>query len=90
VVSLLLPKNKKLKNELLEKSGTGSQGDEGAGVATNTEIDRVIGDILATKKLSFDKTNFTRILLTICHLMQIGATSPKFAETRAIADYEIP
>lgn len=60
---------------------------EGQGVATPKEINVVIVDIMLTTKIPMNQENFHRVYVSVYHMVQIGATSPKFAETRKITDY---
>lgn len=58
-------------------------------VATPQEIDSVISAIMTQKKIPNTQDGYNRVLATVAHLAQIGATSPKFADSRLITDYGI-
>jgi hypothetical protein len=45
--------------------------------------------LITKKKLPKTQENFNKTLVTAAHLVQIGATSPKFAATRMIPDYGV-
>lgn len=74
---------------LLNSSNTRVSNESSAAVATPEEVDTVILSILAAKKMGNTQENYNRILLTSAHLCQIGATSPKFAESRMVTDYGV-
>jgi hypothetical protein len=59
----------------------------GGGTATEKEIQDVITAILRKKKMDQTEKNRMGVRLSIAHLAQEGATSPKFAETREIGIY---
>nr|AWI68237.1 hypothetical protein [Pediastrum angulosum] len=60
-----------------------------SGVASKQEIETVVMDIIAAKKLSPTQENFNKILASVCHLAQEGATSPKYAENRKVEMYGV-
>jgi len=60
---------------------------ESGAVASPEDIDNTIKSILLTKKIAPTQDNYNKVLLSTAHLVQIGATSPKFAATRIISDY---
>lgn len=60
---------------------------ESGAVASPEDIDNTIKSILLAKKIPPTQENYNKVLLSTAHLVQIGATSPKFAATRIISDY---
>lgn len=60
---------------------------ESGAVASPEDIDNTIKAILLAKKIPPTQDNYNKALLSTAHLVQIGATSPKFAATRIISDY---
>lgn len=68
---------------------TGTPIPANSGVASKQEINGVLVDILAAKKLPITQDNFNKVLTSACHLAQEGATSPKFAENRKIDIYGV-
>jgi len=76
-------------DQILENTTTRTTGEISSAVATETEVDSVISGIIATKKMAQSQENFNKVLTTTAHLVQIGATSPKFASTRMITDYGV-
>jgi hypothetical protein len=76
-------------DQILESANHKMDDEINTAVATKEEIEKVIENLITTKKLPKTQTNFNRILVTTAHLVQIGATSPKFAATRIVSDYGI-
>lgn len=76
-----------LQQKILENTTTRTTGEIRSAVAPETEVDTVIRGILASKRMTQSQENFHKVLTTSTHLVQIGATSPKFASTRMITDY---
>lgn len=62
---------------------------ESGAVASPDEIDNTVKAILVSNKLESSQENYNKVLLSTAHLVQIGATSPKFAATRIITDYGV-
>jgi hypothetical protein len=60
-----------------------------AAMASPQEVDKVIMELLTKKKLPATQENYNKAITTTAHLVQIGATSPKFASSRQISDYGI-
>lgn len=61
----------------------------GAGVASPDEINKVLKKIVADKKIKNTRENVTKVWLSVLHAVQIGATSPKYADGRTITDYGV-
>lgn len=76
-------------DQILENTTTRTTGEISSAVATETEIDTVISGIITSKRMAQSQENFNKVLTTSAHLVQIGATSPKFASMRMITDYGI-
>jgi hypothetical protein len=76
-------------DQILENTTTRTTGEISSAVATETEVDTVINGIIASKRIAQSQENFHKILTTSAHLVQIGATSPKFASTRMITEYGV-
>jgi hypothetical protein len=76
-------------DQILESANTKSTSERSSAVATNAEIDAVVKTIIQQKNLTQDQATYNRVLATLAHFVQIGATSPKFATTRIISDYGI-
>lgn len=76
-------------DEILEQSVGARPELEGQGVATPQEINAVVMEVMAMNKTPITQQNFTKVYVSICHMVQIGATSPKFSETRKITDYGV-
>ncbi len=57
--------------------------------ATSTEINSIIKSLITLKKIPLTQENFNKVLASVAHLLQIGATSPKFAANRQITDYGV-
>lgn len=76
-------------DQILENTTTRTTGEISSAVATETEIDTVISGIITSKRMAQSQENFNKVLTTSAHLVQIGATSPKFASMRMITDYWI-
>lgn len=74
-------------DQILENTTTRTTGEISSAVATETEIDTVISGIITSKRMAQSQENFNKVLTTSAHLVQIGATSPKFASMRMITDY---
>lgn len=60
---------------------------DSGGVSSSAQVEKVIKDLLDRQKMSSTSENIVKVKLTIAHLCQIGATSPKFSSTRTIMDY---
>jgi hypothetical protein len=56
-----------------------------SGVASRQQIEALVRYVLTAKKLAVTQENFNKVLASACHLAQEGATSPKFAENRAVS-----
>lgn len=56
-------------------------------VATQDQVDAIILELVKREKLEEITDNKTKVRLTIAHMCQIGATSPRFADSRIIDDY---
>lgn len=76
-------------DQLLEKATTRVTNEVSSAVATQSEIEQVVNSIIAQKKLPATQDSFNKVLLTTSHLVQIGATSPKYSATRTITDYGV-
>lgn len=76
-------------DQLLEKAKPRRSIEASSAVATQAEIEQVVEGIITGKKLPRTQETFNKVLVTVAHLVQIGATSPKFASTRAVTDYGI-
>lgn len=76
-------------DKLLESTSSQKNVETSSAVATITDIEQVVGHIVGTKRLPNTQDSFNRVLLTTAHLVQIGATSPKFAGTRMVTDYGV-
>jgi chromosome condensin MukBEF MukE localization factor len=76
-------------DKLLEKTKVKVINESNSAVATTEDVDAVITTIMQNKKIANTQENYTKVLATVSHLVQIGATSPKFASTRMISDYGI-
>jgi len=76
-------------DQILENTTTRTTGEVSSAVATETEIDTVISGIITSKRMAQSQENFNKVFTTSAHLVQIGATSPKFASTRMITDYGV-
>jgi hypothetical protein len=74
-----LSKTKSNNNKPIE---TGS-----SAVATKAEVNAVIADIVKSKNLTLDKQTYTKVLCTVAHMVQDGATSPKQADSKKITEY---
>ena len=44
---------------------------------------------MTNKKILLTQVNYNKVLATVAHLLQIGATSPKFASTKIISNYGV-
>lgn len=78
-VDLLLSGMRNIPNKVLDSSG----------IATPNEIDLVIGTIITEKKLEASQATYNKVLVTLAHMCQRGATSPKYAESITILDYGV-
>lgn len=76
-------------DQLLENTQPKKAIESSSAVASQAEIEQVVGTLLTNKKLPNTQENFTKVLVTTAHLVQVGATSPKFASTRSITDYGV-
>lgn len=76
-------------DELLKESVVKVSNESSSAVATPQEIDSVVTNIMTNKKIPQSQVNYNKTLLTTAHLVQIGATSPKFAESRMVTDYGV-
>jgi len=76
-------------DQILENTTTRTTGEISSAVATDTEVDAVITGIITSRRIAQTQENFNKVLTTAAHLVQIGATSPKFASTRMITDYGV-
>lgn len=76
-------------DQLLEKVTKKITNEVSSAVATQVEVDQVVNTIIGQKKLPATQDSFNRVLLTTSHLVQIGATSPKYSSTRTITDYGV-
>lgn len=76
-------------DQMLEKVSVKSGNESNAAVATGGEIDTVIETIIKQKKLQPTQEIYNKVLASAAHLVQIGATSPKFAGTRMVTDYGV-
>ncbi len=76
-------------DKLLESTTTKINMETSSAVATTTEIEQVITTLIISKKLLNTQDSFNKVLVTTAHLVQIGATSPKFASTRMVTEYGI-
>jgi hypothetical protein len=74
-------------DDLLKESVVKVSNESSSAVATPQEIDTVMNAIMTQKKIAQNQVNYNKTLLTTAHLVQIGATSPKFAESRMVTDY---
>ena len=74
-------------DELLSEAKVKVTNESSSAVATPQEIDAVINTIMTNKKIPQNQKDYTKVLVTTAHLVQIGATSPKFAESRMVTDY---
>lgn len=74
-------------DKVLESTKAKVTNESSAAVATPTEVDNVVTTVLQTKKIAVTPENFSRALATLAHLVQMGATSPKFAASRMVTDY---
>lgn len=76
-------------DKLLESTTSQKNMETSSAVATTTEVEQVVGTLITSKKLPNTQDSFNRVLVTTAHLVQIGATSPKFASTRMVPDYGV-
>lgn len=76
-------------DKLLNESLVKISNDSSAAVATPKEIDAVLSMIMASRKIPNTQDGYNRTLLTCAHLVQIGATSPRFAESRMVTEYGV-
>lgn len=60
-----------------------------AAVASKQDIDNVIVKILVRKNLPVTEQNYASVLVSSAYLLQIGATSPKFATSRKISKFDV-
>lgn len=74
---------------ILEENPNPTQQTMSQGIATKQEVDKVIKKIMVEKNMPLTQDIYNRVYVTVCHLLQIGATSPKFAESRKILDYNV-
>lgn len=61
----------------------------GTGIASPQEVDAVIKAIIKNKKMELTQDSYNRVFLSCGHLLQEGATSPKYSGTRLISDYGV-
>jgi hypothetical protein len=59
----------------------------GTGIASEQEIDTTMKTILINKKIPLNQENFNKTVVTVCHMVQEGATSPKYAESKMVPNY---
>lgn len=58
-------------------------------VATKEEVNLVIAEIAKAKNIKITHATYSRILCTIAHIVQDGATSPKQADSKKVTEYGI-
>lgn len=61
----------------------------GTGVASPQEVDAVVKGLMQAKKIPITQSNYNRVYLTCCQMVQEGATSPKYAGSRLVTDYGV-
>jgi hypothetical protein len=76
-------------DNLLQNSKVKVMNESSSAVATPQEIDGVIGALMTQKKIANTQEGFNKVLATCAHLVQIGATSPRFADSRLVTDYGV-
>lgn len=76
-------------DKVMEQVNVTTSTESDSAIATKKEIDLVIKHILTEKKLPITQDNYNRVTVTVSHLVQIGATSPKFTTTRQVTDYGV-
>jgi hypothetical protein len=76
-------------DNLLKVVKVKNMNESSSAVATPQEIDGVIGSIMTLKKIPNTQDGYNKVIATTAHLVQIGATSPRFADSRLITDYGI-
>lgn len=75
--------------EVLNESKFTSKTGSGTGVASTEEINICITHILDTKKKTYSQKNYNQVITAAAHLLQEGATSPKYADTKKSVEYGI-
>nr|YP_009492281.1 hypothetical protein [Pseudopediastrum sp. CL0201VA]AWI68887.1 hypothetical protein [Pseudopediastrum sp. CL0201VA] len=75
--------------EKVINEATSSTSETSSAIATASEINQVAIELMKMKKLPMNQMNFNKVIATTAHLVQIGATSPKYSSTRMITDYGI-
>lgn len=76
--------------EYIEQEMTGKAIEEvGDGAATKEQINKVLRNILEEKKLEVTPERLRQVSLSVAELCQLGATSPKFKETRRSSSFKI-
>ena len=75
--------------ELAKSDTPAPEEPSGGGIATESQIESTIVELAKIKKVDLNKKNAKKLLCSCAHLVQEGATSPKFIETKAVTDYGI-
>lgn len=76
-------------DNLLKTSKVKVMNESSSAVATPQEIDGVVESLMTQKKIAKTQENYNKVLATTAHLVQIGATSPRFADSRMVTDYGV-
>lgn len=76
-------------DNLLKVSKVRVMNESASAVATPQEIDSVIGSLMTLKKIPNTQEGYNKVLVTTAHLVQIGATSPRFADSRLVTEYGV-